>query len=82
MGGPRGERSSELALFLDMLTAERGAAKHTIDAYSRDLAEFLGYLAAKGRTAADATSDHLRAYLAARARQGRAPKGHGPWRPA
>ncbi|MET0687807.1 MAG: site-specific integrase, partial [Methyloceanibacter sp.] len=57
--------SSELAFFLDMLTAERGAARHTIDAYARDLSEFLAHLAAKGRTAADATSDHLRAYLAA-----------------
>jgi integrase/recombinase XerD len=56
-----------------MLTAERGAAKHTIDAYSRDLAEFLGYLASKGQGAISATSDHLRAYLAALARKGLAP---------
>jgi integrase/recombinase XerD len=77
-GGSRGKGSaehgsSELALFLDMLTAERGAARHTIDAYARDLSEFLSALAAKGRTAADATSDHLRAYLAALARKGLAP---------
>ena len=65
--------SSELALFLDMLTAERGAAKHTIDAYARDLAEFLAHLAAKGSDVASATSDHLRAYLAALARKGLAP---------
>ena len=56
-----------------MLTAERGAARHTIDAYARDLSEFLAHLAAKGRTASDATSDHLRAYLAALARKGLAP---------
>jgi integrase/recombinase XerD len=56
-----------------MLTAERGAAKHTIDAYSRDLAEFLGYLASKGQDATSATSDHLRAYLAGLARKGLAP---------
>ena len=31
-----------------MLTAERGAARHTIDAYARDLSEFLALLAAKG----------------------------------
>ncbi len=67
------QHSSELALFLDMLTAERGAAKHTIDAYSRDLAELLAHLAAKGAIAADATADHLRAYLAALARKGLAP---------
>ena len=70
--GSRDKGSSELALFLDMLTAERGAARHTIDAYARDLSEFLAHLAAKG-TAADATSDHLRAYLAALARKGLAP---------
>jgi integrase/recombinase XerD len=77
-GGSRGKGSSErgsseLPLFLDMLTAERGAARHTIDAYTRDLSEFLAHLAAKGPTAADATSDHLRAYLAALARKGLAP---------
>jgi integrase/recombinase XerD len=72
-GGSRAKGSSELALFLDMLTAERGAAKHTVDAYARDLAEFISSLAAKGKTATDATSDHLRAYLAALARKGLAP---------
>ena len=40
---------SELALFLDMLIAERGAAAHTIEAYTRDLAAFLAFLAARAR---------------------------------
>jgi integrase/recombinase XerD len=65
--------SSELALFLDMLSAERGAAAHTIDAYRRDLAEFLAFLAAKGTDAKRAKSDHIRAYLAGLARKGLAP---------
>jgi integrase/recombinase XerD len=69
----RGKGSSELALFLDMLSAERGAAAHTIDAYTRDLAEFLAFLAAKGKGATDATADHLRAFLAGLARKGLAP---------
>lgn len=69
----RGKSSSELALFLDMLSAERGAAAHTIDAYTRDLAEFLAFLAAKGKDATDATADHLRAFLAGLARKGLAP---------
>ena len=69
----RGKDSSELALFLDMLTAERGAAAHTVEAYTRDLADFLAFLAAKGKTAKTATADHIRAYLAGLARKGLAP---------
>jgi integrase/recombinase XerD len=69
----RGKVSSELALFLDMLTAERGAAAHTIEAYTRDLADFLAFLAAKGKSAKTATPDQIRAYLAALARNGLAP---------
>ena len=69
----RGKDASELASFLDMLAAERGAAAHTIDAYTRDLSEFLAFLAAKGKDAKRATPDHLRAYLAGLARKGLAP---------
>jgi integrase/recombinase XerD len=70
---PRGKDSSELALFLDMLTAERGAAAHTVEAYTRDLADFLASLAVKGKVAKTATADHIRAYLAGLARKGLAP---------
>jgi integrase/recombinase XerD len=69
----RDKGGSELALFLDMLTAERGAAAHTVEAYTRDLAEFLAFLATKGKTAKTAAADHLRAYLAGLARKGLAP---------
>jgi integrase/recombinase XerD len=65
--------NSELALFLDMLAAERGAAAPTIEAYTRDLSEFLAFLAAKGKTARNAAADHLRAFLAGLARKGLAP---------
>jgi integrase/recombinase XerD len=64
---------SELALFLDMLTAERGAAAHTVAAYTRDLSDFLAFLSAKGKTARSASPDQLRAYLAGLARKGLAP---------
>lgn len=69
----RKKDSSELALFLDMLTAEKGVAAHTLEAYTRDLADFLAFLAAKKKTARTATADHIRVYLAGLARKGLAP---------
>ena len=35
---------AQVELFLDMLAAERGAGKNTLDAYSRDLADLSDYL--------------------------------------
>jgi integrase len=64
---------SELALFLDMLMAERGAAAKTIEAYTGDLGEFLAFLAIKRKTARDASADTVRAYLAQLSRKGLAP---------
>ena len=32
------------SLFLDMLAAERGASKNTLEAYRRDLDDYLAYL--------------------------------------
>jgi integrase/recombinase XerD len=37
-------------LFLDMLAAERGASRNTLDAYRRDLEDYLGYLKEIGAT--------------------------------
>lgn len=37
-----------LDTFLEMMTAERGASKNTRDAYRRDVAQYLGHLAARG----------------------------------
>jgi integrase/recombinase XerD len=52
-----------ISLFLDMLAAERGAGKNTLDAYSRDLADFISYLGGTGGSVANAATDDLRAYL-------------------
>jgi integrase/recombinase XerD len=52
-----------IALFLDMLAAERGAAKNTLAAYARDLADFSASLGAAGRAIAQASTEDLRAYL-------------------
>src|SRR5262249_39111291 len=57
----------------DMLTAERGAAAHTLEAYTRDLSEFLAFLTAKGKTAKTATPENLRGFFAGLARKGLAP---------
>jgi len=72
-GSSRDQGPSELALFLDMLSAERGAASNTIEAYTRDLSEFLAFLAVKGKDAKHASPDHLRFFLAGLARKGLAP---------
>ncbi|MCC2095406.1 MAG: site-specific tyrosine recombinase XerD [Hyphomicrobiales bacterium] len=51
-------------LFLEMLSAERGAAANTIDAYRRDLVEYGEFLASSGLTAVGAQASDLRAFLA------------------
>src|SRR5580704_15067169 len=70
-----GRNSSErlVALYLDMLAAERGAGKNTLAAYGRDLGDFTEHLAAKGRSIATASTENLRAYLGELARRGMTP---------
>ena len=63
-------QGGELDLFLEMLSAERGAAANTLAAYRRDLEEFLLHLRARRATCRTATADHIRAYLEAAARRG------------
>ena len=57
-------------LFLDMLAAERGAGKNTLDAYRNDLADLAAHLRAAGRTVAGADTDDLRGFLAGLAERG------------
>jgi integrase/recombinase XerD len=59
-----------IALFLDMLAAERGAARNTLAAYARDLDDLCAQLDARGRRIADATTDDLRAYLGTLGKRG------------
>jgi integrase/recombinase XerD len=61
---PRQADQNLIELFLDMLTAERGASPNTLDAYRRDLSDFSADLARGGRGIARATSDDLRDHLA------------------
>ncbi len=57
--------SPGLDAFLEMMAAERGAARHTLDAYRRDLSDFSAFLARRGTGLARAAADDIRAYLAA-----------------
>jgi integrase/recombinase XerD len=50
--------------FLEMLSAERGAAANTLDAYRHDLDDHLEFLAGQGRDGRTATADDLRAWIA------------------
>jgi integrase/recombinase XerD len=72
---PQAKNSNQtlIALFLDMLAAERGGAKNTLAAYARDLADFSNELAAKRRSIAQATTEDLRAYLSSLSRRSFAP---------
>jgi integrase/recombinase XerD len=53
-----------ISLFLDMLAAEQGAGPNTLDAYRRDLTDFLGFLAPNGPGLASVETQALRDYLA------------------
>jgi integrase/recombinase XerD len=49
--------------FLEMMSAERGAARNTIEAYRRDLSDYAGFLAGKGKSPQTAERAHIVAYL-------------------
>jgi integrase/recombinase XerD len=59
-----------IELYLDMLAAERGAGRNTLDAYRRDLADLSAHLAGAKRSIATATTDDLRYYLGVLAKRG------------
>jgi integrase/recombinase XerD len=59
-----------IALFLDMLAAERGAGKNTLEAYGRDLDGLTAHLAASSRSIVSATTKDLRGYLGVLAGRG------------
>lgn len=58
--------------FLEMLSAERGAAVNTLDSYRRDLNDYLGHLSAAGRTGRDAGARDVRSWLEAMSNAGMA----------
>ncbi|WP_375454626.1 site-specific tyrosine recombinase XerD [uncultured Methylobacterium sp.] len=54
-----------MVAYLDMLAAERGAAKNTLEAYRRDLDDYLGFLGEAGLEPTEVAASSLRAYVAA-----------------
>ncbi len=49
--------------FLEMLAAERGAARNTLLAYRSDLDDFAAFAAGRGQTVATADADSLRGWF-------------------
>ncbi|HWV21208.1 MAG TPA: site-specific tyrosine recombinase XerD [Devosia sp.] len=52
-----------IGAFLEMMSAERGAAANTIAAYRRDLTNYAGFVAGKKQTLLDCPRDTVTAYL-------------------
>ena len=78
MGGPGRPKAPPAILppegeaFLEMLSAERGAAALTLDAYRRDLADFMALV--EPRSIATASGDDIRSYLKRLDASGMAPR--------
>ncbi|MBP2237232.1 integrase/recombinase XerD [Sinorhizobium kostiense] len=62
--------AAHLEAFLEMMSAERGAAVNTLQSYERDLKDALAFLRSRGTQLTDASPDDLRSYLSHLARQG------------
>src|SRR5690606_6178011 len=59
--------------FLEMMAGERAAARNTLTAYGKDLADASGFLAGRGRDLADASAEDVEAYFADLAARGLSP---------
>ena len=59
-----------IAAFLDAQAAELGAATNTLLAYGRDLKDFAGWLAQRGKEVGAVTREDIEAYLTHCADQG------------
>jgi integrase/recombinase XerD len=68
-----GKGPSWAEAFLEMMSVERAAAKNTLTAYTRDLADASEFLAARGRDLADASAEDIEAYFVALSERGLSP---------
>ena len=62
-----------LSSFLEMIAAERGVAANTIDGYTRDLTDFLGYLGVAGCALGAIAPRHITSYLREQSEAGLGP---------
>ena len=60
----RNSGAAQAEAFLEMMSAERGAAANTLEAYRRDLDEAAAFLAARGMSLMRAGTDDIRALIA------------------
>jgi integrase/recombinase XerD len=67
---PKASDEALVELFLDMLTAERGAGENTLSAYRNDLDDLSAHLRATKRSVATAATDDLRGFIASLSRRG------------
>jgi integrase/recombinase XerD len=68
-----GQDREAVGRFLEMLAAERGAADNTLQAYRRDLDDFLAFVTRRGRALAATAPADISSYLRAAAEDGLAP---------
>jgi len=59
--------------FLEMMAVERSAARNTLTAYEKDLADASGFLASRGRSLDDASAEDIEAWFASLAARGLSP---------
>ncbi|MBV1700916.1 MAG: tyrosine recombinase [Hyphomicrobiales bacterium] len=59
-----------MAAFLDMIASERGAARLTLEAYRRDISEYIGWLKTRGSNLKTADTAQLRDFLSSLQQKG------------
>ncbi len=59
------DNSGLIENFLDMMSAERGASRNTLEAYRNDLLDFAGHATGRKRSLKTAKRDDVKSYLAA-----------------
>ena len=68
----RDDLPDEISEFLNWLVVERGRAQNTVDAYRRDLVQYVDYLSSTQKNLAKATVQDVEAFLSVRLQSGAA----------